>query len=100
MVKIDLLCFQFKNFIMHEHDYIDDMVTKFTKITNSPASLDNAIDNEQKVRKVIRVLPPSWEVKATALKELNDKEEMELIVLIKNLKTHEMERKAREETTP
>ena len=31
------------------------------------------------------------------MKELNDKEEMELIGLIGNLKTHEMERKAREE---
>ena len=37
------------------------------------------------------------EVKATTLKELNDKEEMELIGLIDNLKTHEMERKARED---
>ena len=34
------------------------------------------------------------------MKELNDKEEMKLIGLISNLKTHEMERKAREETTP
>ena len=37
------------------------------------------------------------EVKATTLKELNDKEEMEIIDLIGNLKTNEMERKAREE---
>ena len=82
---------------MHENDSIDDMVTRFTKITNDFASLDNAIDNNQKVRKFIRTLPPSWEVKATTLKELNDKEEMELISLIGNLKTHEMERKEREE---
>ena len=34
------------------------------------------------------------------IKELNDKEEMELIVLIGNLKTHEIERKAREEMAP
>ena len=34
------------------------------------------------------------------LKTLNDEEEMELIGLIRNLKTHEMERKAREEMTP
>ena len=52
-------------------------------------SLGDAIDNDQKVRKVIRALSPSWEVKATTLKELNDKEEMELIGLIGNLKTHE-----------
>ena len=34
------------------------------------------------------------------MKELNDKEEMKLIGLIGNLKTHEMERKAREEMAP
>ena len=49
------------------------------------------------MRKVIRALLPAWEVKATTLKELNYKEEIELIGLIGNLKTHEMDRKAREE---
>ena len=34
------------------------------------------------------------------MKELNNKEEMEFIGLIENLKTHEMERKAREEMAP
>ena len=34
------------------------------------------------------------------MKELNDKEEMELIDLIGNLKTHEMKRKTREEKAP
>jgi len=34
------------------------------------------------------------------LKELNDKEKMDLIGLIGNLKTHEIERKAREEMAP
>ena len=57
------------------------MITKFTKITNDLASLGDAIDNDQKVRKVIRALPLSWEDKDTTLKELNDKEEMELISL-------------------
>ena len=85
---------------MHENDTIDDMVTRFTKITNSLASLGDAIDNDQKVRKVILTLPPSWEVKTTTLKELNDKEEMELIGLIRKLKTHEIDRKAKEEMTP
>jgi len=73
------------------------MITKFIKITNGLTSLGDEIDNDQKVRKIIRALPPSWEVKSTNLKEINDKEEMELIGLIENLKTHEMDRKAREE---
>jgi len=85
---------------MHENDTIDDMVTIFTEITNGLTSLGNVIDNDQKVRKVIRILSPSWEVKTTTLKKLNDKEEVELIGLIGNLKTHEMERKAREEMAP
>ena len=75
------------------------MVTRLIKIINGLASLGDVIDNDQKVRKVIRALPP-WEVKATTLKELNDKEEMELIGLIGNLKTHEMERNDREEMAP
>ena len=85
---------------MHDNGTIDDMITRFTKITNGLSSLGDTIDNDQKVRKVIRALSPSWEVKATTLKELNYKKKMELISLIGNLKTHEMERKAKEEMTP
>ena len=85
---------------MHDNDTIDDMVTSFTKITNGLAFLGDVIDNDQKVMKVIRALSHSWEVKVTTLKEVNDKEEIELIGLIGNLKTYEMERKAREEMAP
>ena len=45
-VKIDLLRFQYENFTMHENQSIDDMVTKFTKITDGLASLGDAIDND------------------------------------------------------
>ena len=58
--KIDLLHSQYKNFTMHENDSIDDMITRFTKITNGLSSLCDAIDNDQNVRKVIHALPPSW----------------------------------------
>ena len=43
---------------MHDNDTIDDMITRFTKITNGLAFLGDAIDNDQKVRKVIRALSP------------------------------------------
>ena len=78
---------------MNKKETIDDMITKFTKITNDLASLGDEIKNDQKLRKVIRALSPSLEVKSTTLKELNDKEEIEFISLFGNLKTHEMERK-------
>ena len=73
------------------------MLTQFTKITNALSSLRDKIDNGQKIRKVIRALPKSWKVKATTLKELNDREEMDFSGFIGNLKTHEMEMKVREE---
>jgi len=92
-VKIDLLRSQYENVALNENESIDNMITKFTKITNDFASLGDLIDNDQKVKKVIRALPRSWKIKATTLKELNDKEEIEFISLFGNLKTHEMERK-------
>ena len=49
--KIDLLCSLYENFTMHEHDSIDDMLTKFTKITNGLAFLCDEIDNDQRWRR-------------------------------------------------
>jgi len=45
--KIDLLRFQYENFAMNENESVDDMITKFTKITNDHASLGDVIDNDQ-----------------------------------------------------
>ena len=56
------------------------MITKFTKIIDHLATLGDEIDNDQKVRTVIRAISPSWGIKSTTLKELNDKEKMELLV--------------------
>ena len=42
--KIDLLCSQYENFSMQENETIDDMVTRFTKITSGLSSLGDAID--------------------------------------------------------
>ena len=47
---------------MNENESIDDMITKFTKITNSLISLGDEINNDQKVRKFICAIPPSWVV--------------------------------------
>ena len=56
---------------MLDNESIDEMFPHFTKITNGLFSLGDEIDNDQKVKKVIRALPKAWEVMATTLKELN-----------------------------
>ena len=81
---------------MLKNESIDKMLTQFTKITNRLSSLGDTIDNDQKIQKVIRALPKAWEVKATILKELNDRKEMDFSGFIGNLKTYEIEMKVRE----
>ena len=42
---------------MLDNESIDEMLTRFTKITNGLSSLGDSINNDQKIRKVIRALP-------------------------------------------
>jgi len=83
--KLDLLRSQYENFYMLENECINEMRTRFTKITNGISFLGDTINNDQKIWKVIRALPKAWEVKA-----------MDLSCFIRNLKTHEIEMKVRE----
>ena len=55
--KIDLLRSQYESFYMLDSETIGEMHTRFIKITNGLSSLVDEIDNNQKVRKVIRDLP-------------------------------------------
>jgi len=55
--KIDLLRSQYEIFYMLDNESIDEILTYFTKITNGLSSLGDEIDNDQKVRKMIRALP-------------------------------------------
>ena len=85
---------------MLDSETIDHMLTRFTTITNGLFSLSKPISNDQMVRKIVKVLSKSWDVKATTLNELNDKEQMDFTALVGNLKAHEMDTKAREEREP
>ena len=96
-VRTDLLNSQYDSFYMLDSESINDMLTWFTTITNGLISLYKPINNDQKVRKIVRALFKSWEVKAITLNELNDKEEMNFTTFMSNLKIYEMKMKARDE---
>jgi len=53
--KIDLLHSQYENFYMLDDESIDEMLTRLTKITNGLSPLGDSIDNDLKIKKVIRV---------------------------------------------
>ena len=44
---------------MNYSESIDDMITRFTKITDGLVSLSDSIDNDQKMKKIIRALSPT-----------------------------------------
>ena len=60
------------------------------------SSIGDKIDNDQKVKKVIKALPKAWEGKAMTLKKLNDHEKIDFSRFNGNLKPHEMEVKVHE----
>ena len=51
--KIDLLNSPYNSFYMNDGESTDDILTRFTTITNELTSLDKAINNDRKVRKII-----------------------------------------------
>ena len=66
------------------------MFTKFSSITNELRSLGEPISMTKQVRKVLRILPKSWESKVDAIKEAKDLKVLTIDALIGNLKTHKI----------
>jgi gag-polypeptide of LTR copia-type/Zinc knuckle len=95
--KIDLLFRQYELFQMEPNESITQMITRFTNIVNELDSLGKSMDNEEQVRKILRVLPTSWMPKVTALKETKDFTKFTLEELIGSLMTHEIEVKSHEQ---
>ncbi|XP_069145597.1 uncharacterized protein [Solanum lycopersicum] len=90
--KIDMLTSRYENFKMKEGETIHDMFTKFSSITNELRSLGEPISMNKQVRKVLQILPKSWESKVDAITEAKDLKVLTMDALIGNLKTHEMNR--------
>ncbi|XP_070020081.1 uncharacterized protein [Nicotiana sylvestris] len=91
--KIDMLTNEYELFKMNDDESIQDMHTRFTSIINEPHSLGEIIPRNKLVRKVLSVLPSSWESKVNATTEAKDLQTLTMDELIGNLKTYEMKRK-------
>ena len=80
--KIDNLNRQYELFRMAEGITIQEMHTKFTAIINEIYSLDEVIPNRKAVRKILSVLPESWESKLKAITEARDLDKLAINDLI------------------
>ncbi|XP_075093696.1 uncharacterized protein LOC142173016 [Nicotiana tabacum] len=91
--KIDMLTTEYELFKMKEDESIQDMHTRFTSIINELHSLGEVIPRNKLVRKILGVLPGSWESKVNAITEAKDLQKLTIDELIRNIKTYEMKRK-------
>ena len=90
--RIELLVRKYELFEMSDKETIMDMYTRFTHITNELKSLGKSFTIEELVRKILRILPHSWESKVTAIQEAKKMNEISLDELIGNLQTYELRR--------
>nr|XP_033515022.1 uncharacterized protein LOC117279578 [Nicotiana tomentosiformis] len=70
--KIDMLTTDYELFRMKDDESIQDMHTRFTPIINELHSLGEIIPRNKFVRKILSVLPSSWESKVNAITEAKD----------------------------
>ncbi|XP_060178947.1 uncharacterized protein LOC132609110 [Lycium barbarum] len=77
---------------MKHVESIQDMHTRFTSIINELHSLGEIIPVNKRIRKILAVLPSSWESKVDAINEAHDLEIMTMNDLIGNLKTRELKK--------
>ncbi|XP_070036357.1 uncharacterized protein [Nicotiana tomentosiformis] len=71
--KIDMLTTEYELFRMKDDESIQDMHTRFTFIINKLHSLGEIISRNKLVRKILSVLPGSWENKVVKKNPVRDK---------------------------
>nr|XP_016494451.1 PREDICTED: uncharacterized protein LOC107813678 [Nicotiana tabacum] len=91
--NIDTLTTEYELFRMKDDESIQDMHTRFTSIINELHSLGEIIPRNKLVRKILSVLPGSWESKLNAITEAKDLQKLTIDELIGNLKIYEMKKK-------
>ncbi|XP_075097895.1 uncharacterized protein LOC142175215 [Nicotiana tabacum] len=70
--KIDMLTNEYELFRMKDDESIQDMHTRFTSIINEVHSLGEIFPRNKLVRKILSVLPGSWESKVNAITKAKD----------------------------
>jgi len=91
---------KYELFEMGDKETVMEMYNHFTHITNELKSLRKSFTTEELVRKILRILPQSWEAKVTVIQEAKDMNKISLDELIGNLQTYELRRSSqpKEET--
>lgn len=88
--KNDILTRQYELLKMKQGKTILEMHTRLTSIINKLICLGEIIPRSKIMRKILIILPPSWDSKVNAITEVINYNTTTLDDLIGNLKTYEL----------
>lgn len=88
--KLACLIHNYELFKMDVNESIIDMFTRFTNIINALKGLGKVYTTSKNVRKYLRSLPKTWEVKMMAIQKAKDLTKLPLEELIGSLMIHEI----------
>ena len=91
---------EFENLSMKKTDKVSDFTDKFSRIVFELRQLDERLDDKDAVNKLLRSMPPRYDLLTISLEQFGDLDSMSLVEAIGSLKVHEMrlsERDLREE---
>ncbi|XP_070036328.1 uncharacterized protein [Nicotiana tomentosiformis] len=91
--KIDMLTTEYELFRMKDDESIQDMHTRFTSFINELYSIGETIPRNKLVKKILSVLPSSWESKVNDITEVKDLQTLTIDELVGNMKIYEMKKK-------
>ena len=77
-------------FKIKPNESIVELFTRFTNVVNGLEGLGNRINEEDKVSKILRCIPPKWNSKLEDIEEAKNLKELPLKELIDSLITCEM----------
>ncbi|KAM7490513.1 hypothetical protein LguiA_033434 [Lonicera macranthoides] len=76
---------------MEPNESLTSMYSRFSILTNALDLLGKVYSNEEKIRKILRILPKKWRPKVTAIQEAKNLKTLSMDELLGSLKTHEKE---------
>ncbi|OMO77060.1 Zinc finger, CCHC-type [Corchorus capsularis] len=92
--KISLLQYEYETFKMIPDETVNSLIDRFSSITNRLSHLGKAIPKSERVKKLLRALPKSWNPLITAIRESRNLNETTFDEICRSLLTHEVELKS------
>ncbi|CAM8934719.1 unnamed protein product [Rhodiola kirilowii] len=90
--RMQIVTTKFEEMKMKDSETIPEFNARVLDLSNEVVALGKPIDEERMASKVLRALPPRFDMKVTAIEEMHDISKLKLDELMGSLRTYEMNR--------